>query len=261
MTNRYYCGIDAGSTACKLVLMDDGGRVVQQFIGPTGTDPGKTIESCFFESIKKVNVKKQNVKTVVTGRNGKTSDQFSEYQSELVALAVAARFLDPAAKTVIDAGGFSNKVLKLDASGKIHEYAMNDICSSGSGIFMELVCKSLDIPLEDVESLATSSTNVVPVTSQCSIFAESEVIYLMNENKPMADIIAGVCHSIAGRLVPQVAKLNPEPSIMFTGGIAKNGAITNVLENRLGIKIRRVDMDPQLAPALGAAILASGMQN
>ena len=119
-----------------------------------------------------------------------------------------------------------------------------------------MVCKSLAISLDELATLALEATHTVSVTSQCSIFAESEVIYLMNEGHSMAEISAGVCHSIVGRLIPMISKLKPEMPIVFIGGVAKNRAIKFFFEQATGFHLSDLNLDPQILSAYGAALIA-----
>ncbi len=255
-------GIDIGSEFCKLVLVDGEKKILSTDLRKIGGDPEGTAHELLKAVAKRVNISKKDMKKkipiVSCGRNGDLNAQKGniEYILEYNCLAEAALFIDPKIKTIVDTGGFVNKVIKMD-NGTIFDYSVNDICSSGAGIFLTLVSKSLDISLSDLGALARDAPNTISITSQCSIFAESEVIYLMNEGKSISEISAGVCESIVGRLVPQIQKLNPEPNFLFCGGVAKNLAIKESLEKFLAMPFVRYEdqIDPQFVAAFGAALL------
>lgn len=251
----YYCGIDAGSLACKLVVIDSQKAVIHKSMSRIGGDPAGTVQQMHKQALKTLNIKDKAAELEITGRNGEDVIRSRSPLSEYVCITTGACHCLPDLYTIVDCGGFTNKALRVE-KGKIIDYMVNDICSSGSGIFLELVAKSLDISLEEMATLALGSANVVPITSQCSIFAESEVIYLMNEGKSVADISRGVCQSIIGRIVPLVSKLRPKEPIILTGGVAKSPAVRHLFEATTGLKLSSFDFDPQFFTAYGAALLA-----
>ena len=158
----------------------------------------------------------------------------------------------------MDIGGFTNKIVRVDENGKIVDYMVNNICSSGSGVFISLICKSLDIDVSEIDKYAFQSTAQLPISSQCSIFAETEVIYLMNEGKSLEDIIAGACRSISGRLLPLILKvgLDSTCSIIITGGLGKSEFIKQDIEEQLKTKITASSLDPLYVSAYGCAVLS-----
>ncbi|MBD3351156.1 MAG: hypothetical protein GF364_06695 [Candidatus Lokiarchaeota archaeon] len=253
---EYYVGIDAGSTRCKIIVIDEKNNIIFQKKKAIAGDPEKVVKDLLKEAKKKYKVKAKNSKFGITGRNGQDLKLIDNKYSELLCLAKGSNELEPDTKIVIDTGSFTNKELKLMDDGSISDYIQNDICSSGGGIFLELVCKSLDISLEKMSELALNAEKIVPITSQCSIFAESEVIYLMNEGKSVADISAGVCNSIVGRIVPLVSRLGIEQKVVFSGGVAKNEAIRQMFEKQLRFKLAEMSIDPQYITAYGAALLS-----
>jgi (R)-2-hydroxyacyl-CoA dehydratese activating ATPase len=254
----YYCGIDAGSTYCKIIIIDTNLKILHSNLSKIKGDPEETAGILFKEAIKNLKIKKKKIKTSITGQNGKilTTHFKAPYILDITSLASGASGLVPNINILIDSGSFTNKIIKLDNDGKIIDYIINDICSSGSGIFLELVCKSLDISIEDMGKIALQSKNKVSITSQCSIFAESEVIYRMNEGNSVEDIAAGCCNSIVGRIIPNVVKMKPKPEILMSGGVAKNIAISTMIQKELDIPLCRIELDPQYIGAFGAAIIS-----
>ena len=160
----------------------------------------------------------------------------------------------PSVRTIIDVGGFTNKAIKLNSDGKVMDYVINARCASGSGYFLELVSRALELKdISELTKIAQQSKNPLSITSNCSIFAESEVIYLVNEGKNDFDIAAGVCNSIASRLISLLKKLNYENDVVLTGGVAKITQIKLNLEERLDIKLKELPIDPIFIAAHGAA--------
>jgi predicted CoA-substrate-specific enzyme activase len=132
---------------------------------------------------------------------------------------------------------------------------MNDKCAAGTGRFLEVMAKALGLELDELGSVSLRSKSPAIITSQCSVFAESEVVTLIAEGMELADIVAGIHKSIAGRLISMVKAINPRRDFMLTGGVAKNAGVVKFLEDELE-KIEKIPVDPQIVGAIGAALIA-----
>ncbi len=260
----YYCGIDVGSTICKIIILNETKQVAYKDMALVGGDPEGAVTIAFEKALKVLKIKTKDLQNIVlTGRN---SDNVSlkkakTKETELKSLAIGAHALAPNVRTVIDTGSFTNKVVRIDSQGQIVDYMTNDKCAAGAGMFLELVGKSLDLSITEIGTTALSSQKSVPITSQCSIFAESEVIYLMNDGASVADIAAGACISVVGRLIPLVAKVGVEKDVVLTGGVGKNPMVIQALEKQLGVTLARFELDPQYVGAFGAALLAFNVRS
>ncbi len=256
----YYAGIDSGSSYCKCVLIgQDGASVLGCGIAAVEADPKNSAKSAIDRALAGAGLKKiKKIKRIaLTGRNKKKLPykQSQEFPT-MTCVGKGVFALDPRVRTIVDVGGFTNKAIKLNASGKVMEYVINDKCASGSGFFTELVAKALETEVSNLGTLALASENPVPVTAQCSIFAESEVIYLVNEGKEDRDIAAGVCNSIANRIFSLLKRVKMEPETALVGGVANNEGIRAGVESRLEAPLAKLEMDPTFIPAFGAALIA-----
>ncbi|MEX2685003.1 MAG: acyl-CoA dehydratase activase [Candidatus Sigynarchaeota archaeon] len=252
-----YCGIDVGSTTCKALVIDDSRNVLATSMQPVGGNPDGAVDACLDGVLKVLKAKRKAItRILLTGRNCAHVSGKDRRESDLKCLGAGAFALAPSTRTAIDTGSFTNKVIRMDARGRIVDYQTNDKCAAGAGMFLELVCKSLDLSIDEIGAVALSAKNPVPVTSQCSIFAESEVIYLMNEGVPIPDIAAGACISVVGRLIPLMAKVGVERDVVITGGVGKNVKVIQALEEHLGMKMAACPLDPQFVSAFGAATIA-----
>ena len=252
-----YCGVDVGSTVCKALVLDEEHHVLATSTRTVGGDPDRAVAASLDEVLRIVKVKRKGLQHfLLTGRNSTHVSGKDPRESDLKCLAAGAHFLVPSARIAIDTGSFTNKVIRMDAGGRIMDYQTNDKCAAGAGMFLELVCKSLDLSINELGTIALAAQDPVPVTSQCSIFAESEVIYLMNEGKPVPDIAAGACISVVGRLIPLLSKVGIEGDIILAGGVGKNVKVIQALEEYLGKGLVPLPLDPQYVGALGAAIIA-----
>jgi predicted CoA-substrate-specific enzyme activase len=168
--------------------------------------------------------------------------------------AVAA---SAAVRTVIDIGGQDAKVIRVDGAGGLVDFAMNDKCAAGTGHFLELMCRTLGVGLDDLGPLALGARRPATMRSRCTIFVESEVLHLLQRGWDRRDIAAGVCQALADRVVALVRRVRFEPVGAMTGGVAKNVAVRREVEKRLGHRVAELGLDPQLVGAYGAAVLAS----
>ncbi len=256
---NYFVGIDVGSTICKAVAINSSNKpIIAKVYTPVEGDPEKAAAICLKELSKKLKIKPKQLKkkALATGLNGEKIS-VKEKESEITCIGKGAYTLNPSIQIVVDVGSFSMKSIKLDETGKIADFMMNYRCAAGGGILLELVGEGLELDVTELAEIASQSTNPIPISSQCSIFAESEVISHKNEGANLADLVAGVCNSVAGRIYPLVRMLDKDPKIVaFTGGVAKNKWIVKNLEERLEFDLVKLPVEPEYIGAYGAAIIA-----
>jgi predicted CoA-substrate-specific enzyme activase len=145
----------------------------------------------------------------------------------------------------------------MDDNGNVARYSYNDKCASGTGRFLEVMAEALEVPLDELGALASKSTEKLSISNQCVIFAETEVVSLVNEGKETADILNALHHSLAKRVASLARSIEVKTDVMMTGGVAKNSGVFNALAEALGIELKAVDgVDPQIMGALGAALYA-----
>ena len=133
---------------------------------------------------------------------------------------------------------------------------MNDKCAAGTGRFLEVMANALETKLEDMGEISLESNNPCLITAQCGIFAETEVISLIAEGRKVKDIIAGLHYSIASRILSLVNRIGLDLDITMTGGVAKNIGVIKALEDKLNVKLKQIQIDPQIIGALGASLFA-----
>ncbi|TET13492.1 MAG: CoA activase [Dehalococcoidia bacterium] len=250
-------GCDVGSATGKAVVMRDG-EIVSYVIIPSTTKPEVTARLVMDEAIEKASLSSiEDLDYIVGTGYGRLKVPFAnENVSEITCHAHGAHWMSPTVRTVIDIGGQDCKVMSLDDKGKVIEFVMNDRCAAGTGRFFEAMARALDCGLEGLSSLSLQGNHPATITSQCSVFAESEVITLVNEGVELVDIVAGLHNSIAGRLNSMVRKVGLVEDVALTGGCAKNDGLARALENKLGVSVKKLPHDPQSAGAVGAALIA-----
>ena len=173
--------------------------------------------------------------------------------SEISCHAMGVHVTAPEVKAVIDIGGQDVKGIAIDTDGTVLNFAMNDKCAAGTGRFFESMARAFEMSLEEFSNLSLKAKNVIPITAQCAVFAESEVISLVGEGKPMEEIAAGIELSVAKRCFVMAKKAGAVDNIALTGGCAKNEGLKQAIEKVLKIKVTELAIDPQLMGALGAA--------
>ena len=246
-------GIDIGSRTVKMVVMEDG--EVRDFqVRDSGYDPcAQALEL----------IKVYKLKSLVAtgyGRHALELDLSHRVITEIKAHAIGARYLYPNCRTVIDVGGQDSKVISLSENGKIIDFKMNDRCAAGTGRFLEIMAHALGFAIEEFGKEALSAKESVKINSMCTVFAESEVISLISRRVPLLSIALGVHEAIADWISSLAHKIEVFPGVVFTGGVAKNPCVCELLEKRLGQEIL-IPPHPEIVGALGAAIEASKLFN
>ncbi len=257
MSEPIFAGCDIGSTTGKAVLMRNN-SLVASVIVPCLPKPEKTAEVVINDVISRAGLSSiDEVNCTVGTGYGRIRIPFADENiSEITCHARGASWLCPSVKTAIDIGGQDCKVMGITESGRVREFVMNDKCAAGTGRFFEAMGRVLHLSLEEMASLSMESTSPAVITSQCSVFAESEVITLLNDGVDVTDIAAGINLAIAGRLVSLVRKVGVVEDVAVTGGCAKNAGLVRCLEQKLKTSIKPLPEDPQIVGAIGAAVLA-----
>ena len=159
-------------------------------------------------------------------------------------------------RTIIDIGGQDTKVIALDDDLQIIKFAMNDKCAAGTGRFLEVLARVLDVPLDEMGELSLTATDPVDITTTCLVFAKSEVATLIFQGFSKADIIAGIQKAVARRLVAMAKKVGIKKEVFFDGGPARNIGMVRAMEKELGMEMVVPGM-PQIVTATGAALIAA----
>ncbi|MEW5734929.1 MAG: acyl-CoA dehydratase activase [Thermodesulfobacteriota bacterium] len=254
---KYFGGCDLGSTTGKAVILKDG-KVVSSATIRSRIDPvetGKEVLELAIRQVEGISSVRDLAYLVGTGYGRNEVPFANENVSEISCHALGANFLDSKVRTIIDVGGQDVKAISLDEKGAVLEFAMNDKCAAGTGRFYEAVVRTFDVTLDQFSALSLKAKKVVPVTSQCTVFAESELVSLLYKRHSPADIAAGVQLSVAKRVFTLVRRVGVKEKVVVTGGCAKNLGLIKALEKVLRVPISDLPLDPQLMGALGAAVV------
>lgn len=250
-------GCDIGSTTGKAVVLNEHEILSFSIIAST-TRPERTAEMAMEEALEKAGLSSlEQVAYIVGTGYGRLKVPFArENISEITCHARGAHWLCPTVRTVVDIGGQDCKVISLNDQGRVLEFVMNDRCAAGTGRFFEAMARVLHCGLEGISAPENQGDPPATITSQCSVFAESEVVTLINEGTELARIIAGINHSVAARLTSMVRRVGLVEDLALTGGCSKNQGLTQALAAKLGVTVREFSADPQIAGAVGAALIA-----
>lgn len=256
----YTLGIDIGSTTSKCLILEDGVKIaasslVRGGIGTAGAS--EVLENVFREN----GLTRRDMAAVTATGYGRGHYRDADVQvSELTCHALGARFTFPEVRTVIDIGGQDAKVIAIDDSGIMKNFLMNDKCAAGTGRFLDVMANILRIPVHELESYAARSGTPAAISSTCTVFAESEVISQLANGVDIADLVAGICASVANRVAALVKRLGIVPAVCMSGGVAHNAGVREAMEDAIGQPVL-FSTDAQFFGALGAAIHAFRVRN
>jgi predicted CoA-substrate-specific enzyme activase len=250
------CGLDIGSRTIAAALFN-GAEVIETIVVDTGSRPTENAKDALSSVLSAAGLDRGDVSGLVaTGYGRNYFDDADRVASEILCHARGVSFLFPAARTVVDIGGQDSKMISLGAEGKVVNFVMNDRCAAGTGKFMEMVARTLGEPLENIGALAAGSTDICEISSMCAVFAESEIIGLIQSGTPLASVLRGVFHSVARRTLSMSGRVGLVPDVVFTGGVARNEGVVRALEEEGGVSLL-LPYDPQITGALGAALIAA----
>jgi predicted CoA-substrate-specific enzyme activase len=254
-----FAGIDIGSVTSKAVIVNDRDETLAFSMIPTQFDRRKSGAEVFKRALETVRGSKDDIKYMVaTGYGRRAFSSSDKALPEIVCHARGTKLLFPEVRTIIDIGGQDSKVIELDKNGIVARFEMNDKCAAGTGRFLEVLTERiLNLPIDELGPLALRSRQPCTLSSVCTVFAESEIISFLSQNRAKEDIAYGISRAIARRVVGMGTggQIGYEEPIVFSGGVARNIGVVKALEEELGKKILSPE-NPQLTAALGAAVFA-----
>ena len=253
---KYFGGCDAGSTYTKCVIIDENGKIAAAVTKRSRINPVLSAKDALDEAVSQVdglNSAEELTYLIGTGYGRNKVPFADENISEISCHAMGVHVTAPSVKAIIEIGGQDVKGIAIDTDGTVLNFAMNDKCAAGTGRFFESMARAFEMSLDEFSNLSLTAKNVIPITAQCAVFAESEVISLVGEGKPMEEIAAGIQLSVAKRCFVMAKKAGAADSVTLTGGCAKNEGLKKAIEKVLKINVVDLPTDPQLMGALGAA--------
>ncbi|HOD72776.1 MAG TPA: acyl-CoA dehydratase activase [Deltaproteobacteria bacterium] len=252
----FVAGCDVGSLSAKAVIMKDG-SIVASHVMFARPEPGESARAVMDEALKKAGLSMGEIACCVGTGYGRNSIPFAQSaESEIACHGKAAQWLNPEVRMVIDIGGQDAKAIRIDGAGKVVRYAYNDRCASGTGRFLEIMAGAMGIDIEAMGDISSRAKNPVSLSNQCVVFAETEIISLINAGRELPDIVGGLHRALSHRVASLARSIELEIGITMTGGVAKNRGMFEALQEALGVNLIRIDTDPQIIGAVGAALMA-----
>lgn len=252
-------GIDVGSRAAKAVLLYDG-KLYKKTV-PSGVSSEETGKLLLQSLAKEAEIPMEKIEYVVGTGYGRVAMDFGSIPfsglTEISCHALGAHYLNTDTRTIVDIGGQDSKAINIDSeNGKVTKFVMNDKCAAGTGRFLEKVAMLLEIPITELGDYALRSKEDIEISSQCVVFAESEVVSLRAQGHTKEDIAAGIHKASARRVKNLLNRTGLEPTVLFTGGVSNNIGMRKALENIMQVKLGTTKLDTTFAGALGAAVSA-----
>jgi predicted CoA-substrate-specific enzyme activase len=259
MASKYFGGCDVGSTTGKAVVLDENGAIIATSIVPSEIDPEETSIIALNKACETVPDMQSymDISYLVGTGYGRNEVVFADKNiSEISCHAMGTFSVAPDIKTIVDIGGQDVKTISLDGEGAVLEFAMNDKCAAGTGRFFEAMSRIFRMELDEFSALSLKAKKIIPVTAQCSVFAESEVISLLAKRNPPEDIAAGIQLAVSKRCFTLLKRIGMAPKVTVTGGCAKNQGLIRALTKIINMEVAPLPVDPQIIGALGAAVFA-----
>ena len=259
MGKGYFAGIDSGSTSTDVVILDKEKKIVAGIVLPTGAGAAIGAERALSEALKEADLSREDIDALVTTGYGRTAIQEGDKSiTEITCHAKGAHYLDPEVRTVVDIGGQDSKVIRIDENGAVENFVMNDKCAAGTGRFLEMMARTMEMDLDHMSQAGLKYKEDITISSMCTVFAESEVVSLIAQNKETDDIVDGLNKAVATKTAALAKRVGGQEKYMMTGGVSKNKGLVKTLEEKLGTSLV-IHKDAQLCGALGAALFALEM--
>jgi len=249
-----FVGVDVGASRTKVAVIDSNKNLTGHAVHKSGTDFTRTADLCLEEALDMAGVEQKDiVKSIATGYGRMNVTYADDTVTEIGSHAKGCFRYFPFAITIIDIGGQDNKIIKLDDAGKRSSFKMNRKCAAGTGAFLEEMSARLDIPLEDMDNLASKANEMIKLGSFCTVFSATEILENIRNGKKLPDIVKGVFFSVIKRIIEMDSFT--EQVVMTGGVVAHNPYLVKMTEEMIKRKVL-VPVNPQISGAEGAALFA-----
>jgi benzoyl-CoA reductase subunit D len=250
-------GIDCGAKNTKTVIMNDG-KIMAKSMVLTGFDQKEAIERSLAQALEAAGISKDDLEKIGGTGSGRESIDIADVMvNDIKTMAKTAFHYFPNSRTVCDMGAEEGKAAKIDENGNPVDFAINEKCAAGGGAFIETMSRALETPLEEIGPLALTSKANTPIHAQCVVFLESEVVGLIHDKIPKADISKAIHDAMASRIMSMIRKVGVNPDVVLTGGMAHNPGFVSALEREMNLDRICIPNDPEYGAAVGAAIGAT----
>lgn len=251
---QYYCGVDIGASAAKLVLVDENGQRVARAVSRSGVDYAQTARHCLDEALTAAGLAEEQIRRSLSTGYGRDNVPWADGTATEIACHSKGAFHHfQQAATVVDIGAQDCKMIHLDGEGRRTSFKMNRKCAAGTGSFLEEIALRLDLPVSEMNGLAEQSTKEVTLGSFCTVFSATEILAKIRAGERVEDIVKGAFRSVIKRIVEMGTV---EGVLVMTGGVVAHNPLLATLAEASFRTPARVPPDPQCVGAFGAALLA-----
>lgn len=250
----YFAGIDIGSMTTKCVVVDGSGEMVASAVVPSGARVQVARETAIDAAVAAGGLARSQLLTLIATGYGRKRAAADGEVTEITCHARGAVYFFPGTRTILDIGGQDTKAIRVEENGSVGQFAMNDKCAAGTGRFLEVMARALEVDLEDLGPLSLESTTPRKISSFCTVFGESEVVGHVANGAEVRDIAAGLNESISQRVVGLLKRVGIEPQVTMSGGVSRNLGMRRAIEKLLGLEMN-VSEHSQVMGALGAALI------
>ncbi|MCP4665865.1 MAG: CoA activase [Deltaproteobacteria bacterium] len=252
-----FAGIDCGAKNTKTVIMKDG-RIMGKASVLTGFDQEKAVNGSLARALKAAGVSREDLEKIGGTGSGRASITIADNAvNDIKAMAKAAHYFFPNARTVTDVGAEEGRAVKIDEKGGVVDFVINEKCAAGAGAFIEAMARALEVRLEEMGLLCLSSDKDIPMNAQCVIFAESEVVGLIHAKTDKRDISKAIHDAMANRIVSMIRRIGVNEDVVMLGGVGHNPGFVGSMKRELKLDAIYIPEGPELGAAVGAAIVAS----
>lgn len=250
-------GIDCGAKNTKTVILRDG-KIIGTGSVFTGFEQSQAVKESLEMALKDAGISGDQIQRIGgTGSGAKAIQEADMMVNDIKAIAMAAHYFFPGARTIADVGAEASRAVKCDEKGAVVDFAVNEKCAAGAGAFIEAMGRALETPLEQMGALAISANSTIPLNAQCTIFAESEVVGLIHANTEKKDISKAIHDAMASRIVSMIRRIGVNPDIVLLGGVAYNIGFVTALQRELAVDQVCIPENPEFGAAVGAAVVAA----
>ena len=250
-----YAGIDAGASATKAVIVDSEGKITSYSIISSGADFRASSRNALKAALKSLNLRSRDISYIVATGYGRGLVEAKSVSSEITCISRGVHRFFPSVRTVIDVGGQDSKAIRINESGRVLNFIMNEKCAAGTGRFLEVMSNILERPMEELSKLHFKSSAPTKISSTCTVFAETEVISQISQGCKIEDVVAGLHKAVAERICRMASRIGFIEDVAFTGGVAKNRGFVDALSKKIGLA-PVIAEEPQIICAFGAALAA-----
>lgn len=250
-------GIDCGARNTKVVIMKDGELIGRASV-PSGFEYEKAVENSLDKALKASGIRRADLDRIARTGSVTVSVKPPEFRvNEVRAMGKGAIYFFSGARTVVDVGAEEGRAARIDSNGDTEDFAVNEKCAAGAGIFIETMSRALEIPLEEMGPLALASERSIPMNAQCVVFAEAEVVSLIHSRVEKKDISRAIHDAMAGRIVSTMRRIGVKEDVVMIGGVAYNTGFVEAVRRELKLQEILIPADPEYTASVGAAVIAA----